>query len=81
MARVATIPAGAINDQTCTQTVTIPQGIQITTQGRAFLAASLQTVPISGQSATIVQYPAAQNGQDGQFIYVAAPGDVEVRKI
>lgn len=77
MARVATIPAGAMNDQTSTQTVTIPQGIQITTQGGAFSAASLQTVPISGQSATIVQYPAGQNGQEGQFIYAAAPGDVE----
>jgi hypothetical protein len=81
MARVATIPAGAINDQTSTQTVTIPQGIQITTQGGAFSAASLQTVPISGQSATIVQYPAGQNGQEGQFIYAAAPGDVEVGQI
>ena len=78
MARVATIPAGAINDQTSTQTVTIPQGIQITTQGGAFSAASLQTV---GQSATIVQYPAGQNGQEGQFIYAAAPGDVEVSEI
>ncbi|CAB4003723.1 cyclic AMP-responsive element-binding 1 [Paramuricea clavata] len=77
MARVATISAGGINDQTSTQTVSIPQGIQITTQGGAFSAASLQTVPISGQSATIVQYPSGQNGQEGQFIYAAAPGDVE----
>ena len=81
MARVATISAGAMNDQTSTQTVTIPQGIQITTQGGAFSAASLQTVPISGQSATIVQYPTGQNGQEGQFIYAAAPGDVEVGNI
>ncbi|XP_046846076.1 cyclic AMP-responsive element-binding protein 1-like isoform X1 [Xenia sp. Carnegie-2017] len=77
MARVATIPGNVIGDQASTQTVTIPQGIQITTQG-AFSNASLQTVPISGQSATIVQYPTGQNGQEGQYIYAAAPGDVEV---
>ncbi|XP_046846077.1 cyclic AMP-responsive element-binding protein 1-like isoform X2 [Xenia sp. Carnegie-2017] len=76
MARVATIPGNVIGDQASTQTVTIPQGIQITTQG-AFSNASLQTVPISGQSATIVQYPTGQNGQEGQYIYAAAPGDVE----
>ena len=77
MGRVATISAAAIGDQATSQTVTLPPGIQITTQGGAFPTA-LQTIPISGQSATVVQYPTGQQSQDGQFIYATAPGDVEV---
>ena len=79
MGRVATISAAAIGDQT-SQTVTLPPGIQITTQGGAF-PTTLQTIPISGQSATVVQYPTGQQSQDGQFIYATAPGDVEVSTV
>lgn len=77
MGRVTTISTSSIGEQPTSQTVTLPHGIQITTQGGGF-PASLQTIPISGQSATVVQYPAGQQTQDGQFIYAAAPGDVEV---
>lgn len=76
MGRVTTISTNAIGDQPTSQTVTLPSGIQIATQGGAF-PGSLQTIPISGQSATVVQYPAGQGNQEGQFIYAAAPGDVE----
>ena len=80
MGRVTAISTSGIGEQPTSQTVTLPHGIQITTHGGAF-PSSLQTIPISGQAATVVQYPSGQQGQEGQFIYAAAPGDVEVSNV
>jgi len=73
---ISALPTTSLSYQQGTQTVTIPQTIHIPTSDGVQGLQAIQMANTSTAGTTVVQYQ--QQTQDGQFIYAAAPADVQV---